>query len=146
MVKKTVFLLFLLLWTIFSINLSFADWETTTTSTTKNADTSKDFSSTDFTINTNDVIGWMWVEPDPSSTLKWKFDWLLWKIINTLMISIWAVAMVVMSIGAWYMIIYNWQEELLTKWRKMFFSWILALVIALSSYYIINLVRYILYN
>ncbi|MDD3302801.1 MAG: hypothetical protein PHN31_04530 [Candidatus Gracilibacteria bacterium] len=146
MVKKTVFLLFLLLGAIFSINLSFADGETTTTSTTKNADTSKDFSSTDFTINTNDVIGGMGVDPDPSSTLQGKFDGLLGKIINTLMISIGAVAMVVMSIGAGYMIIYNGQEELLTKGRKMFFSGILALVIALSSYYIVNLVRYILYN
>jgi hypothetical protein len=62
------------------------------------------------------------------------------------MVAIWVVSLLVVSIWAWYMIFYNWKEEFLTKWRNMIYTWLLALIIALCSFYIINLVRYILYT
>lgn len=136
--KKFFFSIFILFVSIFSFFLcAYATWTT---------NSSDDFSSTWFTITTNDIMWWVWQSAKWWSTWTSKFNIIFWEIIDNMMIAIWVIAMVIMSIWAWYMIIYNWQEELLTKWRKIFFSWILALLIALSSYYIINLIRYILYH
>jgi hypothetical protein len=104
-----------------------------------------DFSSTNFKVSvskfsplSNSII--------PGDTLYDKADNLLLTIIELLMVAIWVIALLVISIWAWYMIFYNWKEDFLTKWRNMIYTWFLALIIALSSFYIINLVRYILYT
>ena len=62
------------------------------------------------------------------------------------MIAIWAISLLVMTIWAWYMIFYHWQDELLSKGKSIFNAWIIALIVALSSYYIVSLVRLILYS
>lgn len=62
------------------------------------------------------------------------------------MIAIWVISLLVMTIWAWYMIFYHWQDELLSKGKSIFNSWIIALIVALSSYYIVSLVRLILYS
>lgn len=104
-----------------------------------------DFSSPEFEINVSDFtpMGRDIVEGD---SLKTKSENLLLEIIEILMVSIWVISLLVISIGAWYMIFYNWKEDFLTKWRNMIYTGLLALLIALSSFYIINLIRYILYN
>jgi hypothetical protein len=63
-----------------------------------------------------------------------------------LMIGLGSVSLLIMTIWAWYMIIFHGQDELLSKWKYIFMSWIIALVVALSSYYIVSLLRYLLYS
>ena len=62
------------------------------------------------------------------------------------MIGLGSIALLVMTIWTWYMILYHWEDELLSKWKYMFNSWIIALVVALSSYYIVSLLESILYR
>ncbi|NDK07709.1 hypothetical protein EOM39_00510 [Candidatus Gracilibacteria bacterium] len=104
-----------------------------------------DFSKPTFTITTSDIapIG---ADKVPGGTLKQKADNFLVDVIGILMVSIGVIALLVVTIGAGYMIFYNGKEEFLTKGRNMIYTGFLALFIALSSYYLMNLVRYILYS
>jgi hypothetical protein len=56
------------------------------------------------------------------------------------------LSLIIMVIWWWYMIIYSWQEELLSKWKKIFMAGIISLIIALLSWLIVNFVNYLLYN
>ncbi len=67
-------------------------------------------------------------------------------IIDSLIISFWVLSLLVMVIWWGYMIIYSGQEELLSKWKKIFMAGIISLVIALLAWMIVSLVRYLLYN
>ena len=105
---------------------------------------SKDnFASPSFTIKVNDIAPAPRVEWD---NIREVTNGLLGNIIQSLMIPLWAIALLIMTIWAWYMIFYHWQDELLSKWKSIFNSWLIALIIALSSYYIVSLVRFILYS
>lgn len=101
-------------------------------------------SSTEFTIDTTDFT------PTWKTINQWNLEDttnnLLSTIIQNLMVAIWVIALLVMSIWSWYMIFYHGQDEMLSKWKTMFTTWITALIIALTSYYLVSLVRYILYN
>lgn len=89
-----------------------------------------------------------------STSGEWLKTWeakstingILWTIIKKLMIALWIIALFVMTIWAWYMILFRWEDEYLSKWKNIFIWWITALVVALSSYYLVNLVWYILYK
>jgi hypothetical protein len=107
---------------------------------------SDDFAKDTFTVKVGDIIWNIWHTKVGWGTLEQKTDNLLIMVIEILMVAIWVIALFVVSVWAWYMIIYNWNEEFLKKWRNMIFTGFLALFIALSSYYLMNLVRYILYN
>ena len=101
------------------------------------------FGSSGFTINVNEIA--------PADRVEWNninevTNNLLGTIIQSLMVPLWAIALLIMTIWAWYMIFYHWQDELLSKWKSIFNSWLIALVIALGSYYIVSLVRFILYS
>jgi len=69
----------------------------------------------------------------------------LQKIIDNLMTAFWVLALLVMTIWWGYMIMYNGQDELLSKWKAIFNSGLLALVVALSSWILVKLVAYLLY-
>ena len=85
------------------------------------------------------------------NNLKWT-NWTqtinktFWVIIQQLMIILWTLSLVVISIWAWFMMLFHWDDSTLTKWKNTIKWWIIALVVALSSYYIINMVWYILYK
>ncbi len=94
-----------------------------------------------------------------STELKWKapdittgndmadnINYILINIIDLLIISFWVLSLLVMSIGAWYMIIYHWEEEFLSKWKTIFKAWIISLSVALLSWLIVNFVNYLIYN
>lgn len=89
-----------------------------------------------------------------STSGEWLKTWeakstingILGTIIQKLMIALWIIALFVMTIWAWYMILFRWEDEYLSKWKNIFIWWITALVVALSSYYLVNLVWYILYK
>jgi len=66
-------------------------------------------------------------------------------IINNLMTAFWVLALLVMTIWWGYMIMYNGQDELLSKWKAIFNSGLIALVVALSAWILVKLVAYLLY-
>lgn len=70
----------------------------------------------------------------------------LWNLIQKLMIGLWSVSLLIMTFWGWYMVIYHGQDELLSKWKWMFTSGIIALIVSLSSYYMVDLLRFILYS
>lgn len=129
MLKKLMIIFILSIWLL--INNSFAEnnW---------------DISSTGFLINVwNITPGWnSLIQKTTGETINYT----LGTIIEKLMIGLGSVSILIMTIWAWYIIIYHWQDELLSKWKYIFMSWIIALVVALSSYYMVSLLRYILYS
>ncbi len=102
-----------------------------------------DLTSADFIINVSDIspwIKWQW------ETTEQRVNWLLWTFIQTMMIALWVLSVLIMTIWTWYMILHNWQDELLSKWKSIFMSWVYAMIIALTSYYLVAMVRFLLYK
>jgi hypothetical protein len=132
MLKKiilTIFLFFGVLW--FSSEWFTATWKT-------------NLASEEFEIK---VFELTWTK----STLKWDdaketINNTLWIIIQKLMVAMWILSLLIMTIGSGYMIMYHGQDELLSKWKSIFSSGLIALAVALSSYYLVSLVRLILYT
>lgn len=131
-------------WTLISTD---SNWNVTTLS---NPDSNSnwawwpgDLTSSEFEINVSDISPWIeskWV------TTSEKINWLLWTTIQTMMIALWILSVLIMTIWSWYMILHNWQDELLSKWKSIFMSWVYAMIIALTSYYLIAIIRFLLYN
>ncbi|MFA5917269.1 MAG: hypothetical protein WC850_03505 [Candidatus Gracilibacteria bacterium] len=111
-----------------------------------NVNPENDFASDQFIVPIGDITGNIGHTKIDGATLEKKTNNLLILIIEILMVAIGVIALFIISIGAGYMIFYNGNEEFLKKGRNMISTGFLALFIALSSYYIMNLVRYILYN
>ncbi len=106
--------------------------------------TSWDICSPDFTIDTwTFSVWWSWLKQWDS---KATINNVLSEIIKKLMIVLWIISLFVMTVWAGYMILFHWQDEYLSKWKNIFIWWITSLVIALISYYLVNLVWYILYK
>lgn len=84
----------------------------------------------------------LWMEWE---SLEERANWILGTIMQRLMIALWVLSVLIMTIWAWYIILNNWQDELLSKWKSIFMAWIYAMLIALTSYYLIAIVRYMLY-
>lgn len=143
MIKKIIFTVLILL-SFFIWNNVFASWWTTSAADAWWGWWPDDISSKDFEIDTwVFTIGW--------KSLKWAsaketINNTLWNIIQKLMIALWVIALFVMTVWAWYMVLYHGEDEYLTKWKNIFVWWITALIVALSSYYLVNLVWYILYS
>jgi hypothetical protein len=99
----------------------------------------------DFTISVNDIAPWgkLVIEGDSTSM---TLNRTLWTMIQQMMIRLGSLSLIIMTIWWWYMIIYHGQDELLSKWKYIFMSWIIALVVSLGSYYMVALLRYILYS
>lgn len=120
-----------------SSNSSWNWWATQT-------DPSQDITKETFTIDTDTFSVW-W------KNLKWA-TWketinnTLWTFIKKLMIALWVISLLIMTIWAWYIILYHGEDEYLSKWKSIFKAWIISLVVSLSSYYIVNLIWYILYK
>ena len=66
-------------------------------------------------------------------------------VLEKLIVMFGVVALVFMTLSAWYMIIYNGQDELLTKWKTMFSASLISLVIALLAGLMVRLLIYLLY-
>ncbi len=109
-----------------------------------NALASEDITKTDFKINVIDITPTnpIFVENKTSDEVA---NYILEVILTNMIIWLWALSLLIMTIGWWYMIIYHWQDELLSKWKSIFLALIISLVVALSAWLIVNLVVYILY-
>lgn len=66
-------------------------------------------------------------------------------LIENLMIGLWVIALLIMTVGAGYMIFYHGQDEYLSKGKSIFMAGIISLIVALSSYWLVSLLRFILY-
>ena len=103
----------------------------------------KDVTSVWFTINVNDISPGMWTV---WATTKENVNYLLSTIIQNMMIALWSLALLIMTVWAWYILLHHGESELLTKWKWIFMAWVYALIISLSSYYLVSIVRYLLYS
>lgn len=88
-------------------------------------------------------IGWSKLR---GTNAKGTINKTLWVIIQKLMIALWVIALLIMTIWAGYMVTFHGSDEFLNKGKSIFIWWITALIVALSSYYLVNLVGYILYK
>ena len=108
--------------------------------------TETDLRSRDFILDVWKITPW-------NSTILWEGETAvdgannaLTVIIQKLMVFIWGVALLVMSIGAWFMILHKWDDASLSKWKEIFIAWIIWLSVALFSYLIVSTLRYLIYS
>lgn len=97
-----------------------------------------------FMFNPSEMI---WIGPNlwGKSTWEWVNN-VFGTVIQKLMVALWALSVLIMTVGGWYIILYHGQDELLSKGKSIFMSGVIALIVALSSYLIVGLLRFILYN
>lgn len=103
-----------------------------------------DITDTSFEINVWDFTpGWAsFISGNTEETV----DNVLINILDKLLIVFGAFAVLIMTVWAWYMIIYHGQDEFLSKWKSIFMSWVIALVVALSAGVLVQLFAYLLYS
>lgn len=87
------------------------------------------------------ILGTAWSVIAPKDTMLN----ILLLIIENLMTAIWVIAILVMTIWWGYMIMNIWQDDMLTKWKSIFKSWLIALAVALWSWLLVKLVTFLLY-
>lgn len=104
--------------------------------------------SPNFEINVNNIIGIGFSTGDYKNlgNSEQKINFVLWTIIQKLMIALWVLSVLIMTVGWGYIILFHGQDELLSKGKSIFMSGVIALVVALSSYYLVSGLRFILYN
>jgi len=112
--------------------LAFWAWEAST-----------DITSPNFEIN-------VWTFTPGNTDLIWDSAWetvdnVLMTILEKLILVFGVFSVFIMTIWAWYMIIYHGQDEFLSKWKSIFLSWIIALAVALSAWFIVRLFALLLY-
>lgn len=66
-------------------------------------------------------------------------------IIQKMMIAFWTLALLIMMVWAAYIVMYQWQDELLSKGKWIFIAGLISIAISLASYYMVALIRFILY-
>lgn len=96
-----------------------------------------------FEINVSHISPWITLTWNTTSERSNNF---LWLIIQRMMIALWILSVFIMTIWAWYIILHNWQDELLSKWKTIFMSWVYSMIIALTSYILIAIVRFLLFS
>jgi hypothetical protein len=111
------------------------------------ADGENKINSQDFEIKVSDIApGGQFVAEQGFTETSEVVNFVLGSIIQKLMIALWSLALIIMTIWAWYMILAHGQDELLSKWKSIFISGIISLIVALSSYYLVSFIRFILYS
>ena len=73
-------------------------------------------------------------------------NWFMTVLIKKLMVALGSLALLIMVVWAWFMIFAMWKDENLNKWKTIFKAWLISLAIALSSYYMVSFLSYILYT
>lgn len=80
------------------------------------------------------------------STSKATINWFMTTLIKKLMVALWSLALLIMVVWAGFMMFAMGKDDNLNKWKTIFKAWIIALVIALSSYFMVSFLSYILYS
>lgn len=98
-----------------------------------------------FKIKTNNILfeaGNQFKSGNSEQTLNLTLS----SIMQKMMIALGSVALMIMVVWAGYIILHRGQDEFLSKWKTIFMAGVISLVVALWSYYLVNLLRYVLYN
>lgn len=80
------------------------------------------------------------------STSKATINGFFTVLIKKLMVALWSLALIIMVVWAGFMITAMWKDDSLNKWKTIFKAWIIALAIAMSSYFMVSFLSYILYS
>ncbi|MFK7780619.1 MAG: hypothetical protein QM490_05820, partial [Candidatus Gracilibacteria bacterium] len=102
-----------------------------------------DISSVGFKIKVNTISPGLEVK---GGTVKESVNYALGTIIQNMMMLLGSLALLVMTVGAGYIVLHHGQDELLSKGKSIFMSGVIALFVALGSYYLIAAFRFILYQ
>ncbi|MDD3793187.1 MAG: hypothetical protein PHI37_00030 [Candidatus Gracilibacteria bacterium] len=102
-----------------------------------------DLTSTNFIINVNDISPGI---VSKGNNTEERVNWLLGTLIQKMMIALGTLSILMMTVGGGYIVFHNGQDEILSKGKSIFMSGIYAMVVALSSYLLVSIVRYILYT
>lgn len=140
MSKKIILALLITLISLFFINIDNNVYSYTW-------DVENNIASTWFTIKVQELSPW-WnsiLKNTTSTSPKDTMLNILALIIEDLMVAIWVIAILVMTIWWGYMIMNAWQEDMTSKWKSIFKSWLTALVVALWSWLLVKLVAFLLY-
>lgn len=86
-----------------------------------------------------------WTGLNKASSEK-TINWFMTVLIKKLMVALGSLALLIMVVWAWFMIFAMWKDENLNKWKTIFKAWLISLAIALSSYYMVSFLSYILYT
>ena len=124
--------------------LSFSFWINKSFSAEAQCSWADSLCSSDYMIDTQSLWLW-WTEINTGWTAKDTIENWLEIIVNKLMIAFWVLTLFIMTIGWWYMIFAHGQDELLNKWKSIFNAWLIALIVALSSWIIMKFVISLLY-
>ncbi len=106
--------------------------------------TTDDITNSNFQFDTSFLRIKEWTQTWATSTEKLNY-W-IWTLIEKLMIWLSILALVLMTIWAWFMITSMWDDQKLSTWKNILKAWIMWLVIALMAYPIMSLVRFVLYR
>jgi len=82
---------------------------------------------------------------DEDATTASTVNNVLVTVLEKMIVIFGVLAAFIMTIGAGYMVFYHGQDDFLSKWKSIFISGIIALVVALSSGLLVKLFTYILY-
>jgi hypothetical protein len=136
MLKKYLKIFILMLSTLLlSFSVIYAvEWD-------KKAD-KNDLTDKSFEINVWELTPWL--NPSQDTTEK-NVNFLLGTIIQKLMIVISSLSVLTMVIWWWFLVLHNWKDDILSKWKTIFTAGIIALVVSLSSYFLIVIIRSIIY-
>ncbi len=105
-----------------------------------------DFTSRWFKIWVWDVLPWTrYTDPANSTSVKERTNIFFADAIQKLIIWLGSIALLIMTIWAWFMIIYHWEDNLLTKWKSIFWAWVISLILTIMSFYIVEFVKYLLW-
>lgn len=130
----TTFIIFFSFW-----NITLAEeWEWSSTK----CEWKDSLCSPEYMIDTTAL--WLWTSMK-GATAKETANNVLQTIITKLMVAFWVLSLLIMTVGWWYMIFAHGQDELLNKWKWIFNSWLIALIVALSSWIIIKIVISLIY-
>lgn len=157
MKKILIFMIIFIFWNIFFWNLNILNasnacptwqicWATSwvDNKTLKPCDSEKCLNSPSFMFPTSKLVPGGTYKETETDTEKRINNWLI-VTIQKLMIPFWVLATIVMVIWAWYMVLHNWEDEMLNKWKKIFKMWIISISIALSSYIMVEILKNLLY-
>lgn len=104
------------------------------------------FTTDKFMINTSDFT-----ISGEASDLKWgtaqeTIQKTLGTIIQKMMIGIWIVSFVILVVWAAFMIFAAWEDEYVNRWKSIFTAGMIALIVSLLSYYMVALVRFLVFT
>lgn len=151
---RKILLLLAIFVSFFSVNTLYANTGDTSSTTDNNAkyqerleECNKEGNCIDkesYMFDTQEFFGF-WNKSSLNNSEQ-AANFLLGTLIEKLMVALGILSVLIMTVWGWYIVMYHGQDELLSKGKSIFNAGVIALVVALSSYMLVGLLRFILYN